>query len=183
MDPDLFKRALDFAARAHGSQKAPGSGFPYVVHVAKVAMEVLLATEGEADIDRDLAVACALLHDTIEDAGSRERGEQNLAAIRNAFGAKVAGGVLALTKNDELPKADRMPDSLRRILQQPREVQLVKLADRITNLEPPPAHWPPEKRRAYLEEAKLILRELGSANERLQRRLEQKIAEYGVHCC
>src|SRR4051794_8206536 len=46
-DRDLFARALDFAARVHGGQKVPGSKFPYVVHVAKVAMEVLAATEGE----------------------------------------------------------------------------------------------------------------------------------------
>jgi hypothetical protein len=38
---DEFKRALDFAARAHGEQKVPGSGFPYLVHLTKVATENL----------------------------------------------------------------------------------------------------------------------------------------------
>lgn len=39
----------------------------------------------------------------------------------------------------------QMQDSLRRIKSQPREVWMVKMADRITNLQPPPGHWSEEK--------------------------------------
>jgi hypothetical protein len=39
-DPDLYERALELAARAHGDQQVPGSGLPYVVHVVKVATEL-----------------------------------------------------------------------------------------------------------------------------------------------
>lgn len=181
-DPDLYKRALDFAARAHGDQRVPGSGFPYVVHVAKVAMEVLAATEDEVGLDRDLAVACALLHDAVEDAPSHQERQERLAAIRAAFGVRVADGVLALTKDDTLPKQARMPDSLARIRAQPREVWLVKLADRITNLEPPPPAWPAEKRRVYHAEAERLLFALRDAGTSLPRRLEAKLAEYARHC-
>ena len=73
LDPQVYKRAIDFAAKAHGDQKVPGNGFPYVVHVAKVAMEVISATERDLEADRDLAVACALLHDTDRRASCRER--------------------------------------------------------------------------------------------------------------
>ena len=62
---DLFKRALDFAAQAHGDQRVPGSGHPYVVHVAKVATEVLHAIGDDAPYDVDLAMACALVHETV----------------------------------------------------------------------------------------------------------------------
>lgn len=182
LDPDLFRRALEFAAHAHAAQKVPGSELPYVVHVTKVAMEVIAAHEHGAPLDLDLAVTCALLHDTVEDARDAEKARETARAIHAGFGPRVAAGVLALTKNAELPKHERMLDSLRRIREQPGEVWLVKLADRITNLEPPPAHWPLEKRRAYREEGDLILRELGAVSRRLRDRLERKLKEYEAHC-
>jgi (p)ppGpp synthase/HD superfamily hydrolase len=181
-DPDLFKRALDFAARVHGAQKVPGSGFPYVVHVAKVAMEVMAAADADGPFDLSLAVACALLHDTVEDAGSEEKATETLGAIRDGFGPRVADGVAALTKDESVAKPERMGDSLRRIRAQPQEVWRVKLADRITNLEPPPAHWPVEKCRAYRDEAKVILRELGAASASLRARFERKLEEYEAYC-
>ncbi len=181
-DRDLFKRALDFAAAKHGRQPVPGTGFPYVVHLTKVAMEVLAVTEEEPGFDRDLALTCALLHDTVEDADDAATADATRAEIRRDFGARVADGVEALTKIGSGSKAEQMRDSLRRIRAQPREVWLVKLADRITNLEPPPADWPLEKRRRYLEEAKEILAELGSASPALSRRFEQKLEEYRAFC-
>lgn len=174
-DQDTYKRALDFAAKVHGAQQVPGSGFPYVVHLSKVASEVMRAC-AEERVDASLAVTCALLHDTIEDAGVTR------AQVEETFGPKVAAGVDALTKRDALPKEARMQDSLDRIKAQPREVAMVKLADRITNLEPPPPHWTLEKRRAYLEEAKAILAALTGSSAWLERRLAAKIAEYFAHC-
>lgn len=169
---DLFKRTLDFAAKVHGPQQVPGSGAPYVVHLVKVATEVLRAADGSFEVD--LAMQCALLHDCVEDAGVK------VEALQVEFGARVANGVLALTKDDALPKAERMADSLRRIRAQPREVWVVKLADRITNLEPAPAHWTAEKRVAYRAEAQVICDALGEAHEGLAARLREKIASYGV---
>jgi (p)ppGpp synthase/HD superfamily hydrolase len=55
---------------------------------------------------------------------------------------------------------------------------MVKLADRITNLEPPPDTWSHDKRRAYLDEAALIRDALGEASAHLARRLEAKMADY-----
>lgn len=169
-DQDLFKRALDFAAKAHGAQQVPGSGFPYVVHLTKVASELLCVSDASFDVD--LALQCALLHDAMEDAGV------TFEALEAAFGPKVAHGVAALTKNDALPKAERMADALARIQLQPREVWMVKLADRITNLEPAPPDWSAEKRRAYREEARRILDSLGSAHAMLAARLQRKIDDY-----
>lgn len=174
-DQERFVKALDFAARAHGDQRVPGSGFPYVVHVTKVATEVLRACEGTT-LDVDLAACCALLHDTVEDAGVTR--EQLVAA----FGEPVAAGVLALTKDDRLPKADRMADSLARVRAQPREVWLVKLGDRVTNLEPPPPAWSLEKRRAYLAEARVILEALGEASAALSARFTQRLQAYESYC-
>ena len=169
---DLFKRTLDFAARAHGTQLVPGTGAPYVVHLVKVTTEVLRAADGTFEVD--FAMQCALLHDSVEDAGVA------VVTLRQEFGARVADGVAALTKDEAVPRAERMEDSLRRVRAQPREVWLVKLADRITNLEPAPAHWPAEKRAAYRAEAQVIVAALGQAHAGLATRLREKIAAYEV---
>jgi (p)ppGpp synthase/HD superfamily hydrolase len=54
----------------------------------------------------------------------------------------------------------------------------VKLADRITNLAPPPAHWDAARISRYREEARQILDALGPAHEPLAQRLSRRIAEY-----
>ena len=167
---DLFKRTLDFAAKVHDAQQVPGSGAPYVVHLVKVTTEVLRVADGTFDVD--FALQCALLHDSVEDAGVA------VETLQREFGARVANGVSALTKDDKVLKADRMTDSLQRIRAQPREVWLVKLADRITNLEPAPASWTAEKRVAYRAEAQVILEGLGEAHAGLAARLREKIASY-----
>jgi (p)ppGpp synthase/HD superfamily hydrolase len=171
---DELKRALDFAARAHGDQKIPGSGLPYVVHVVKVMTEILAAAAADSEIDVNLAARCALLHDCVEDAGVTH------ADLVRAFGQPVADGVAALSKDGSLPKEQQMGDSLARIRRQPREIWAVKLADRITNLEPAPPHWSAEKRKKYRAEAEEILSALRGASAHLERRMEEKIAAYVV---
>jgi len=47
-------------------------------------------------------------------------------------------GVSALSKDEAVPKEKELEDSLHRIREQPAEILMVKLADRITNLQPPP---------------------------------------------
>ena len=61
---------------------------------------------------------------------------------------------------------------------QPKEIWMVKLSDSITNLQPPPKHWYKEKIKYYRNEAKLILKELGEANQYLADRLKSKIDNY-----
>jgi (p)ppGpp synthase/HD superfamily hydrolase len=165
---------MRFAATAHNGQRVPGSELPYLMHLSLVAMEVIAALGQETGRNENLAVQCALLHDVVEDT------ETPLAELEREFGTAVAQGVSTLTKDKSLPKADRMSDSLRRIRTQPREVWMVKLADRITNLQPPPGEWTPDKVVAYREEAEEILAALGEASPFLARRLRQKLQTYGV---
>ncbi len=183
---DAYHRALRFAAQAHGEQRLPGTPLPYVVHLAGVAMEVMaaaLASSAEVAADHppfplQLAATCALLHDTVEDT------EVPLAALEREFGPAVASIVSALSKDPRLPKEERMGDSLRRIAALPAELArpaaIVKLADRITNLQPPPAHWPGPKRAAYQAEARLILAQLGPLCgwPPLAQRIGEKIEAY-----
>ena len=171
---DGYLGAARFAAQAHGRQTLPSTELPYLLHVTSVAMEVIAAFRLEPDHDQELAMQCALLHDVVEDT------PVTLDEVRTAFGPAVAAGVSALSKDPALPKDRQLQDSLERIRRQPHEVWMVKLADRITNLQPPPAHWSPEKIARYREEAKLIHESLGAASGALSRRILEKIEAYGV---
>ena len=149
---------------------------PYLVHLVSVASEVIGAAfhAPEDRWDLELAVTCALLHDTLEDT------KTTADEVESAFGTNVLSGVRALTKNAQLPKAAQMGDSLVRIVKEPREVAMVKLSDRIVNLKEPPHYWKREKRIVYREEARQILAALGSASQFLKDRLATKIEEYGA---
>jgi (p)ppGpp synthase/HD superfamily hydrolase len=120
----------------------------------------------------DLAVQCALLHDVVEDT------DIPLDVIEAKFGREVASGVSALSKDNALPKLESMKGSLSRIRKEPREVWMVKLADRISNLMPPPPHWDAERCKTYQTEARLILETLASASHLLADRLAAKIKAY-----
>ena len=169
-----YIEVLNFAALAHGEQKTP-KGLPYLAHITCVAMEVINACE-KSQLEQnktDLAISCALLHDVIEDTNITYN------EIYVKFGDKIANGVEALTKDKtKSTKQEQMKDSLERLLAQPYEIQMVKLADRITNLGIPPKHWDNEKMKKYQEEASLILSCLKNSNVYLAKRLEEKIEEY-----
>jgi (p)ppGpp synthase/HD superfamily hydrolase len=55
---------------------------------------------------------------------------------------------------------------------------MVKLADRITNLQPPPDDWTDEKKRAYLGQAREIHTVLAHTSPFLSHRLSEKMAAY-----
>ena len=78
-----------------------------------------------------------------------------------------------------MERAEAMTDSLERIRRQPPEVWMVKLADRIVNLGPPPPHWTAEKIATYRAEAQTILAALGAACPPLAARLAARIASFG----
>jgi guanosine-3',5'-bis(diphosphate) 3'-pyrophosphohydrolase len=174
--PDRYVETMRFAAARHSGQKEPGHNLPYLVHLVSVAAEVIATLPVTPLADPDLAVTCALLHDSVEDT------ETTLDELTARFGAAVAAGVSALTKNNQLPKPEQMPDSLRRIREQPLEVAVVKLADRITNLSEPPHYWTREKCAAYRAEAITIADALGHASADLDARLRARIAAYAAYC-
>ncbi|MBN1891019.1 MAG: bifunctional (p)ppGpp synthetase/guanosine-3',5'-bis(diphosphate) 3'-pyrophosphohydrolase [Thermoflexales bacterium] len=172
---DEYIRAYRFAAIAHQGQSVPGTDLPYIVHLSLVCMEVIAALIAEQGHDENLAVQCALLHDVIEDTGV------TYEQVQQEFGSAVADGVLALSKDPALPKPAQMPDSLQRIQEQPQEIWLVKLADRISNLQPPPHYWTQDKIVAYRQEAIQIQDALGAASPFLSARLTLKIEAYLRH--
>lgn len=177
-DPDIYHKAWLFATLAHDGQfyggHEEGLKIPYINHVGSVAMEVSLALSyADHEYDADLAIQCALLHDVIEDT------PYTYQELQDLFGSSVASGVAALSKIELwISKSDQMLDSLQRIQQQPVEVAVVKLADRICNLSTPPFYWSAEKILAYATEAKVIYQHLKSAHPQLAQRLFEKIQVY-----
>lgn len=177
---DNLQKAWQLASKLHDGQKygghEPDQYIEYINHIGSVAFEVMQAVANTPGMDAELAISCALLHDTLEDT------ELPYDALLEKFGTRIAHGVRALTKNDAiLDKEEKMLDSLQRIRQQPKEVWAVKLADRICNLAAPPFYWAGDKTLAYQNEARLILQELKGGNAYLEDRLAQKIRDYGFY--
>jgi (p)ppGpp synthase/HD superfamily hydrolase len=170
---DLYLKACRFACERHNRQYFKGTELPYFLHLSQVVGEVVHCLAAEEDLDGDSAVAMAWLHDVIEDGGVDEEG-----LVHAGFSPKVAAGVSALTKDSNLPKEERMADSVARILGHSPEAALVKLADRITNLQPPPADWSPTKVSGYAEEADMILEKLGYASRHMADRFRRRLARY-----
>lgn len=175
---EIYQNAMRFAARKHAEQNqvVPGTILPYAVHLSNVAMEILIAAPSSPKFDVRLAVQVALLHDVIEDTGTLP------AELEVEFGAEITSAVLALSKSKNLPKEERMTDSLQRIKQHRKEVWAVKIADRITNLQPPPGNWSLDKIREYHRQAIIIAQTLKGGNEFLEKRLAEMIGRYLVHC-
>ena len=66
---EIYLKTLLFAGQAHVNQKVPASEISYVVHITNVCMEAITALVNSPyhNLDSDLVIQCALLHDTIED--------------------------------------------------------------------------------------------------------------------
>ncbi|NHN24309.1 bifunctional (p)ppGpp synthetase/guanosine-3',5'-bis(diphosphate) 3'-pyrophosphohydrolase [Flavobacterium jejuense] len=175
MTQELYQKAMLFAGEKHSDQKVPGTNSNYLLHISNVAMEIMIAYSNDKNFDLNFAIQTAILHDTIEDTST------NYNEIKDLFGEPIAKAVKALTKDSSIEyKEDRMKDSLNRINELQKEVGIVKIADRITNLQTPPAHWEKEKIIKYCEEAKLILKNLSDKNDYLIKRLQLKIQEYEI---
>jgi (p)ppGpp synthase/HD superfamily hydrolase len=171
---EKYQEAIKFASAKHAEkgQKVPGTNLPYDVHISNVAMEILIAGFNTPNFNTTFAVQVALQHDTIEDTAT------DFHELENIFGMEIAQAVSALSKDEKLPKELQMQDCLNRISLLQPEVWSVKLADRITNLQPPPPDWDNAKRIKYHKEAQTIYEALKSGNAYLASRLANKIKEY-----
>jgi guanosine-3',5'-bis(diphosphate) 3'-pyrophosphohydrolase len=143
-DLQTLAEAFAFATACHGDQLRP-TGEPYERHLLE-AVEVL--AEGAGVRDRDVLVA-ALLHDVVEDTAC------TLEEVGDRFGPRVAELVDWVTKTDPPDGGDSEAARLgylRRLASAPPEAVLVKLADRLSNVQRLDRHPRPEKRRSYYRE-------------------------------
>ncbi|MDR2605308.1 MAG: HD domain-containing protein [Desulfovibrio sp.] len=162
-----------YATYKHRHQLYPGSEkIPYMAHISAVVITLIPALVENMHYDEVKALCCAVLHDTIADTDATK--EQ----IEELFGTAIAEGVSALSKDKLLQGEAATLDSLERIKLQSKEVWLVKLADRIANLQTPPNHWSKEKCHTYAREGERILEALGSASPMLAQKLAVRISAW-----
>ncbi|MHA1539581.1 MAG: RelA/SpoT family protein [Alphaproteobacteria bacterium] len=166
-DEDAINRAYVFAMKVHGSQKRE-SGDPYFSHPLEVAGIL-------TDLKLDTAtIITALLHDTVEDTSA------TLEEIRNLFGDEVADlvdGVTKLNQLDLISSKTKQAENLRKLLMAMSKdirVLLVKLADRLHNMQTLRYVDRPEKRRRIARETLEIYAPLAEriALRRIKNKLE-----------
>ena len=140
---DLIRRAYDFAQKAHQGQKRK-NGEPYFNHPVAAAK-----TCAEWGLD-EITVAAALLHDTVEDTGCP------LETIKQNFGEETAFLVDGVTKISKVRYRglEAKVENLRKFilyLSQDIRVILIKLADRLHNMQTLAALPPQKQKRIALE--------------------------------
>lgn len=138
--------AAHFAAEKHSSQKRKGDAAePYVNHVMAVAQ---LVSGALSEPDTNLVIA-AILHDTIEDTNTTRQ------ELEERFGSDVADLVAELTDDKSLPKAERKRLQIVNAPKKSARAQVIKLADKISNLRgilsSPPSGWDFRRKKEYFD--------------------------------
>jgi len=167
--------AASYAAQKHAAQRRKGAAAePYVNHLLEVAGMVASVLTAP---DTNLIVA-AILHDVVEDAGVTN---QELAEI---FGADVASLVAEVTDDKSLPKAERKRLQVVNAPKKSTRAQMIKLADKISNLRAiltsPPTDWSWERRKEYFEWAKQVVDGLAAPNPALKAEFERTYQRFGI---
>ncbi|MGI9007420.1 MAG: HD domain-containing protein [Streptosporangiaceae bacterium] len=135
--------AIDFATAAHGDQQRP-TGVPYLEHLLE-ALEALARGAGVTDPD---LLCAAVLHDVVEDT------EVTSEDLEKRFGPRVAELVGWVTIPRARPGQDKTAvkeAALGRLGSAPRDAILVKLADRLSNVQTL-RNLPLERQRRYYDQ-------------------------------
>ena len=143
-DIDLIWEAYRFSDKAHAGQMRK-TGEPYISHPVSVAM--ILA---KLHLDTPTIIA-ALLHDVVEDTGITKQ------EVSDKFGVQVAELVDGLSKLDKIEfqsATEAQAENFRKMLlamSQDVRVILVKLADRLHNMQTLDVMKPDKRRRIAKE--------------------------------
>lgn len=136
----LIAKAFDFMRQAHAPHKRK-HGTPYADHPEAVFS--ILTNEFEGTVSENMQVI-ALLHDTLE------MGETDEVEIVREFGPEVLNGVRLLTRK----KGESFEDYAIRLRSAPKEIRLVKAADRLHNLREAPFAGDPAWALEYVRETR-----------------------------
>ncbi|NPA38274.1 MAG: HD domain-containing protein [Candidatus Nanohaloarchaeota archaeon] len=120
---ERLKEAILFALRSHSTQKRKTKDSHYFWHSFSVAR---LVEEFGGSED---AVIAAVLHDVVEDTSI------SLEEITQKFGEKVAGLVSELTSEKATDWKEKKQKTLEKFKIMSIEAKLIKLADKVDNLE------------------------------------------------
>lgn len=161
--------AYEYAKAKHGNQMYVKH--PYMYHCIGV-FKIINSLNGKNHIDIDFITQVSLLHDVLEDT------DTTYEELCEKFSKKVADGVLALTKNKSFGHDEALIDSIKRIKNQPTEIKMVKMADRIFNISTINEKWSIAQSRHYLEASVIIYNELKEYNSELANMLQNSIKKY-----
>ena len=165
--------AAMFAAEKHAAQKRKGAAAePYVNHLIEVAQ--LIASSSE-QLDANLVMA-GFLHDTIEDTGTTAE------ELEQAFGSDIAALVVELTDDKSLPKEVRKELQVEEAPHKSVRAQVIKLADKISNLRSlltsPPSNWNMQRKREYFAWAQRVVNALSAPNPILKAEFDRTFAMF-----
>ena len=171
-DAQKILTAARFAAEKHAGQKRKGhAAEPYINHLIEVAE---LVAASSPVLDTNLVMA-AFLHDTIEDTGVTAQ------ELEQRFGSDVTALVLEATDDKSLPKETRKARQVETAPRKSVRAQILKLADKISNLRSllasPPSDWSPERKRQYGEWARQVVSGFTSPNAFLLAQFEEAYAQ------
>jgi guanosine-3',5'-bis(diphosphate) 3'-pyrophosphohydrolase len=171
-DFQQFLEALRFSAARHSGQKRKDKeASPYINHPIEVT-EILWRVGKVRHMPTLLA---ALLHDTIEDTGTRPE------EIRTLFGDEVLALVQEVTDDKNLPKHERKRLQVINAPHKSLPARQIKLADKISNVRDithtPPADWSLQRKREYLEWTAQVIAGLRGPNPELEACYDQVLAE------
>ena len=119
----MINKAIEFATRAHAGQFRKGTRRPYIVHPIEVGDIVSTMTQDEE------IISAAVLHDTIEDCEGVSR-----EILARKFSERVAGIVAQESEDKTKTWMERKSATIEHIRNAPREVQMVGLADKLSNM-------------------------------------------------
>jgi (p)ppGpp synthase/HD superfamily hydrolase len=165
--------AATFAAEKHAAQKRKGAAAePYVNHLIEVAQ--LIASSSE-QLDANLVMA-GFLHDTIEDTSTTAE------ELEQVFGSDISALVVELTDDKSLPKEVRKELQVREAPHKSVRAQVIKLADKISNLRSlltsPPANWNKQRKREYFEWGRRVVDALSAPNPILKAEFDRTYAKF-----
>jgi len=158
---DQLILSIDFAARKHSRQrrKDPAAS-PYINHPIEVMK--LLSQCGITDVE---ILQSAVLHDTLEDT------ETSLSELTNLFGSRVANMVNEVTYEKQIPQIQRKQLEIDSIPHCSKGAQLIKQADKISNLttiaSSPPINWSSQRITGFIHWSYFIFKQCRGNNQQL----------------
>jgi GTP diphosphokinase / guanosine-3',5'-bis(diphosphate) 3'-diphosphatase len=167
----LFLKAIHFSADRHRDQRRKDrQQSPYINHPIEVA-ETLWEIGG---VRESTPLIAAILHDTLEDT------ETTPDEIRALFGEEILSVVLEVTDDKSLPKPIRKQLQIEHAPHISPAAKLVKLADKICNLDDlihsPPRMWNLGRKREYLLWTEQVVTGLRGSNPALENRYAELLA-------
>jgi (p)ppGpp synthase/HD superfamily hydrolase len=167
--------AAVFAAEKHAAHRRKGAAAePYINHLLEVAW---LVSEALTEPDPNVLMA-ALLHDVVEDAGVTP------PELESRFGIDVASLVLEVTDDKSLPKAERKRLQIANAPNRTPRAQLIKLADKISNVRSiiasPPDGWSIERQREYFEWARQVVDALSAPDPGLNAEFDRAYRQFSA---